>query len=215
MRALPLRVYVGCLLVVVGVAVAGVSHWMMQQRLLDQSSTLAAERSTELYLSSLKSEVEVSRMATAISAMRIFPSQPNFYGLGEALDVIFSRHRLATLSFSSDGWVASEAMTHTLKQSERVLMRLDIELALESLDLPAAWRSQAELAVLFNEVSRLALERHSRVKRDLVRETERFSQKCSSFIILALGSVVVGLLLLGTLIASRVRTDAVGDHELV
>ena len=215
MRALPLRVYIGCLLVVVGVVVAGVSHWMMQQRLLDQSGSLAAERSGELYLSSLKSEVEVSRMATAISAMRIFPSQPNFHGLGEALDVIFSRHRLATLSFSSDGWVGSEAMSYTLSQSERVLVRLDAELAVESLDLSAAWRSQAELAVLFNEVSRLALERHSRVKRDLVRETERFSQKCSSFIIVALGSVVVGLLLLGTLIASRVRMNAVGDHELV
>ena len=188
---------------------------MMQQRLLDQYSPVVTGRSTELYMSSMKSEVEVSRLGTAIAGMRIFPSQSNYVALGEALDIMFSRHRLAELSFSAVQMSQKNLMNSTLAQIERVLAQLDEDLAIDALDLEDAWRSQAELAVLFNEVTRLALEHQGRVRRDIQRDTERFSQTCSSLIILSLASVVVGCLLLASLLLARIKREFVGEHELV
>lgn len=173
-------------------------------------------KASEAYSNAIKSELEASRLGPALSAMALAPSVANASALNNALDTVYSRHNLIRRGSHFSPIRSKQGFAEVIYGIGAALDNLDQAIKPSSVDIEAAWKEQAKIATLFNEVSRYAIEHRAFVASEHRRELERFAETCATLNVLSLGALVTGVMMMLSLFLRRLNVSRSEDgYELV
>lgn len=196
-----------------GAALALWTHHEMQSRLKAETLQQVGSEKSELYPAAMKSELEIARLSALLAAARSERSETTLRELNLALDVAFSRHFLHSNGALFRGLMRTREYSTMAHQIDRLLSTLEFQIKSEAWN--AAWRTQGDLAIAMNEITRLSLNEQQRRQDAAARELDRFRQQCQTLNLMAWLMMAIGALVLGAGQLARVRVSQEREYELV